>query len=352
MLHFKWLKVKRSVLSYMAKNLSEAERYKIEGYLKAGIKPDEIAKLLGRCRATIYNEIKRGTCTQLDSELREYKTYLADAGERVHNERAAEKGRPPKIGNDMEFVRHVEHMTNNENYSPFAIIADIENRGLDFKTKVCERTLYNYLKNGTFLNIKAKSKQKHEKKRKVSLNNLKGRSIEERPEHIKDREEYGHWEMDTVVSGQGKSKACLLVLTERAFREEIIIKMENKKAESTVKALNSLERKLGAVQFRKIFKTITVDNGVEFLDFQNMEKSVINKKLKRTTIYYCHPFCSSERGSNENQNRLIRKFIPKGYDISQYTDEDIQKIQDWMNNYPRKILGGKSANMLKKELAT
>lgn len=335
----------------MAKNLSEAERYKIEGYLKAGINPGEIAKLLGRCRATIYNEIKRGTCIQLDSELREYKAYLADAGERVHNERAAEKGRPPKIGNDMEFVRHVEHMTNNEKYSPFAIIADIENRGLDFKTKVCERTIYNYIKNGTFLNIKAKSKQKHEKKSKVSLNNLKGRSIEERPDYIKDRTSYGHWEMDTVVSGQGKSKACLLVLTERAIREEIIIKMDNKKAESTVKALNSLERKLGAVQFRKIFKSITVDNGVEFLDCPGLEKSVINKKLPRTTIFYCHPYSSYERGSNENQNKLIRKFVPKGSDISQLTTEDILKIQNWMNNYPRKLLKGKSANMLKKELA-
>lgn len=335
----------------MAKNLSEAERYKIEGYLKAGIRPGEIAKLLGRCRATIYNEIKRGTCIQIDSELREYKTYLADAGERVHNERAAEKGRPPKIGNDMEFVRHVEHMTNNEKYSPFAIIADIENRGLDFKTKVCERTLYNYIKNGTFLNIKAKSKQKHEKKSKVSLNNLKGRSIEERPDYIKDRASYGHWEMDTVVSGQGKSKACLLVLTERAVREEIIIKMDNKKAESTVKALNSLEKKLGAKNFRETFKTITVDNGVEFLDCSGLEKSVINKKLPRTTIYYCHPYSSYERGSNENQNRLIRKFVPKGSDISQLSNEDILKIQDWMNNYPRKLLKGKSANMLKKELA-
>lgn len=334
----------------MAKNLSEGERYKIEGYLKAGLKVGEIAELLGRCRATIYNEIKRGTCQQVDSELIQHTVYLADVGERVHQERASEKGRPPKIGNDLEFVKHVEHMTNDMKYSPFAILADIRNRGLDFKTNICERTLYNYLNNGIFLNIRQKSKQKHERKRSVSLNNLKGRSIEERPDYIKDRAEYGHWEMDTVVSGQGKSKACLLVLTERAFREEIIIKMDNKKAESTVKALNSLERKLGAVQFRKIFKTITVDNGVEFLDFQNMEKSVINKKLKRTTIYYCHPYCSSERGSNENQNRLIRRFIPKGSDISLLTNEDVKQIQDWMNNYPRKLLGGKSANMLKKEL--
>ena len=334
----------------MAKNLSESERYKIEGYLKAGIKPGEIAKLLGRCKATIYNEIKRGTCKQLTSELIEKSVYLADAGQRIHNERASEKGRPQKIGNDMDFVKHVEYMTNVEKYSPFAILADIKNKELSFKTKICERTLYNYIENGTFLNIKHTHKQKHEK-RKVSLNNLKGRSIEERPEHIKDRTEYGHWEMDTVVSGQGKGKACLLVLTERAYREEIIIKMENKKAESTVKALNSLERKYGAVKFREIFKTITVDNGVEFLDFNSMEKSVINKKIKRTTIYYCHPYCSSERGSNENQNRIIRRFIPKGSDISSLSADDIKKIQDWMNNYPRKILKGKSANMLKKELA-
>lgn len=332
------------------KNLTEAERYKIEGYLKAGIPVKKIAVLLGRAKNTIYEEIKRGTTTQIDTNLKEYKIYLADAGERTKQERAANKGRPQKIGNDLEFVRFVEEQTLKNKYSPYAISALIKNKKIEFKTKVCWRTIYNYINNGTFLNITSGKKQKHNK-RKVSLNNLKGRSIEERPKSILDRNEYGHWEMDTVVSGQGNGKSCLLVLTERMTREELIYKMPNKKSESTVKTLDKLEKELGAKQFRNKFKTITVDNGVEFLGQEKLEKSYINKKTPRTIIYYCHPYSSYERGTNENQNKLIRKFIPKGTNIDLIREDDIIKIQEWINNYPRKLFKGKSPNIIKKELA-
>ena len=94
------------------------------------------------------------------------------------------------------------------------------------------------------------------------------------------------------------------------------------------------------------FKTITVDNGVEFADFENMEKSIFNKDKKRTSIFYCHPYSSWERGSNENQNKLIRRHIPKGYDFDDKPHEEIQKIQDWINNYPRRKFNYMSSNEL------
>ncbi|MCK5492312.1 MAG: IS30 family transposase, partial [Candidatus Omnitrophica bacterium] len=65
---------------------------------------------------------------------------------------------------------------------------------------------------------------------------------------------------------------------------------------------------------------------------------------KRTLVYFAHPYSSWERGTNENQNRMIRRFIPKGTDISKISNKEIQKIEDWMNNYPRKILGYRTAN--------
>ena len=116
-----------------------------------------------------------------------------------------------------------------------------------------------------------------------------------------------------------------------------------------VKKLNQIEREIGSQNFQQIFKTITMDNGVEFLDFAGIEKGCRNKNKKRTKAYYCHPYSSWERGTNENSNKLIRRFIPKGTIIENYTDEEIIYIQNWINNYPRKIFNGKTANMIKEE---
>lgn len=143
--------------------------------------------------------------------------------------------------------------------------------------------------------------------------------------------------MDTVIGkAKGKGKV-LLVLTERLTRFEIILKIDGKTEKAVIKGLNKLERRYKK-GFRNIFKSITVDNGGEFMDDIGMEKSCLSK-TKRTLIYYCHPYLSWERGSNENANSIIRRFIPKGSIIDNYSDSQIDFIQNWINNYPRKILG-------------
>ena len=81
------------------------------------------------------------------------------------------------------------------------------------------------------------------------------------------------------------------------------------------------------------------DNGAEFSDWEGMEKSRRNKKIPRTKIYYCHAYRSCERGSNENQNRMIRRFFPKGTNFDNVSKNAIKEVQKWMNDYPRKILG-------------
>lgn len=107
--------------------------------------------------------------------------------------------------------------------------------------------------------------------------------------------------------------------------------------EKSGQALDRLERAYGKRKFKEIFKTITVDNGVEFADYENLIK------YDRTKIYYCHPYCSGERGSNENQNKLVRRWIKKGDDIGKFTKQDIRKINDWINQYPRKMFKGLSS---------
>ena len=174
-----------------------------------------------------------------------------------------------------------------------------------------------------------------------------GTSIEHRPVDIDTREEFGHWEMDSVMGQQGKSKNALVVLTERKTRYEKIFKVKDHTAASVVKCINSLERKWGRL-FSDIFKTITVDNGTEFADCEGIEKKD-KKGKKRTEVYYCHPYCSSERGSNENQNRMIRRHIPKGTNFDRKTKKDIQKVEDWLNNYPRPMFGGRSSQELYEE---
>ncbi len=209
--------------------------------------------------------------------------------------------------------------------------------------------MYNYIDKGIFVNISNKDlpvkklgeARKYNKVRKVALNNTKGRSIEERPGEVEKREDYGHWEMDSVESGKG-SKACLLVLTERKSREELIFKLDAKTQENVVAALDHLENELGE-RFSRIFKSITMDNGSEFLSGSLIERSIRLPDKQRTTVYYAHPYSAWERGSNENANKLIRRFIPKGADINDYTDDDIKLIEHWINNYPRRIFGYKTS---------
>ena len=245
-------------------------------------------------------------------------------------------------------------------YSLEAILLHIKTHKLKFKTNVCLNTLYSYVDKGLFLNITnkhlpVKCNRKKRNLRKISTvarNNLKGRSIEERAKSIMKRRYYGHWEMDTVVGCQGGNKDCLLVLTERKTRFEYIFKIPDKSQRSVIRVLDRLETAYGTENFRQTFKTITMDNGVEFLDMAGVERSATSPDARRTVAYYCHPYCSFERGSNENLNKMIRRHIPKGADIAEYSEEDVMRIQDWINDYPRAIFGGLSAReMLQKEQA-
>ena len=85
-------------------------------------------------------------------------------------------------------------------------------------------------------------------------------------------------------------------------------------------------------------------DGVEFSDYAGMEKSIF--KGQRTKLYYCHPYSSYERGTNERLNREIRRKIPKGSDLRDYSQNDIQSLEDWLNDYPRQILSFATPNEL------
>ena len=200
------------------------------------------------------------------------------------------------------------------------------------KTKLDEKistsTIYYQINKGFFrlkrsvLNYARKRKKKE--KEEVKRVRILGKTIEERPKEINNREEVGHYEIDTVILRKEKEQ-CLLTLTDRKSRYEIIRLIEDK----TVKSVN---RALKEVLKEYKIKSITADNGLEFARLYEV--------FDYEKIYYAHPYSSYERGSNENYNRLIRRILPKG--TKNTTQQRVAFIENWINNYPKKLFNYKT----------
>lgn len=333
------------------KNLTFTQRLQIETLYNAKKTKKEIAQILGLHLCTIYRELKRGAYVHANKHdtfwygvrIEKQVRYSAQISQDRYNALCSAKGRPLKLGKDFAFVDYIEKRVVKDKISACAVLGEIKYKNMQFDTNISKTTLYRYIEMGLFPHIKLEKRKKEYKKIKIKRA-PKGTSIERRPKEIKQRNSFGHWEMDCVC---GNTKPALLVLSERLTRKEIIFKMENQKANSVVRCIDILERRYGKA-FKKIFKTITVDNGSEFADFHGIEKSIYGLG-KRTTVYYCHPYCSSERGTNERLNREIRRLIPKSSDISKYSVQDIQRVEDWVNNYPREIFNYATSSELFKE---
>lgn len=350
------------------KHLSFEERQYIE-YLVKKAQPKKISKALlvralGCSCSTIQRELKRGEVKQQSSDLLYYTSYSAEVAQLSYEYNSTAKGPELKIKNDYDFVKYVENKILNEKYSPDAVIMELQendfidpNTGKPFKTKICTKTLYNYIDNGLFPGLtnkdlprEGKATKRKQRRVRSSYRTVGGKGIWERPEEATRRLEPGHWEMDCIEGAKGKGKSCLLTMVDRRTRETLIFKLPDQTQKSVLRVLDKLERKLGRVKFNDRFRTITVDNGSEFLNHESMEKSMYSKTKKRTEIYFAHPYCSWERGTNEQTNGMIRRFIPKGIIICKIDKDRIKRVQDWLNNYPRRVFDGKSANKVKELL--
>ena len=333
-----------------ATHFTLSDRLTLERMIKEGFSKPDIAKALGKCERSVYYEIGRGKCVQRTTEYEFVERYCADVAERKYRDYLREKGPEVKIGHDHALVRRLEELVIDKGYSPGAALAEIRNNGEVFDTVICENTFYNYIYRGDIF-LLLTPEHLHDKDRRHYAKNSKkqaaraprGQSIEKRPEEVKGRGSFGHWEMDSIMGCKGSKKA-LLVLTERRTRMGLIMLLGDHTAASVVKAINSLERRFGKL-FYKLFKSITVDNGCEFQDFEGIEMAH-RRKGKRTIVFFCHPYSAYERGSNENMNRLIRRFFPKGTSFDNVTEEQVAEAERWVNNYPCKLLGWKSAAML------
>lgn len=333
------------------RHLSLHDRLKIESLLRCGVNQAKIAAALHVSPSTICRELKRGTRTYLNGDYLEVTAYIPEWAHEKYRVNLAAKGPALKIGSDLAYARTLEHLIADKGFSPSAAIHEILNHpntyGI-FRTKICRQTLYSYIQKGVFLRLANRDlpfRGTRGKKRRCvrrAAKQARGTSIEQRPVEINTRREFGHWEMDCVLSCRPGRK-CLLVLTERVTRREIIRLMPDHTAASVVRALDALERKFGKL-FPLVFRSITMDNGSEFADCAGLERSVLRKNCKRTALYYCHPYCSGERGSNEKQNQMIRRKFPKGTNFDLVSSKAVAAVEDWLNNYPRKILGWRSSN--------
>ena len=326
------------------KHLSKTQRNQLEMLLKANVSKKEIADYLGVNLSTIYREIKRGAYLHRNSDWTETVRYSADKSEYKYRRMLQEKGSQIKLGDDYEYAEYLERKIIEEKQSPKAVLGYIKKHKIEFRTTISVNTLYSYIRKGYFSRLEMKhlprgKTTKRKEQIRVNKKAPKGTSIEKRPLEIFERRTFGHWEMDCVC---GPTKQSLLVLTERLTRKEIIMPIKTQSTQEVVKALNKIEYKFGK-KFKSIFKSITVDNGTEFSNCQGIEKSIYGK-TQRTKVYYCHPYSSWERGTNERINREIRRLIPKGTNLATLTEEQIKVVEEWVNNYPREVLNFETSN--------
>lgn len=154
-----------------------------------------------------------------------------------------------------------------------------------------------------------------------------------------ERKEYGHWEADLIVSKRERGNDHLLTFVERKSRIGYIVRVKSKKCFEINLAIHHLVKSENL-----LVKSIAIDNGIEFA-----RMGFLGKWLK-CKIYYCQPYASYQRGSNENFNSLVRRALEKGTNFSLITDKEIKQIQDSINNMPRKIHGWKPSNEMINEI--
>lgn len=317
-------------------------RIQLAALVKAGHSKREMAAILGCHLSTIYRELKRGHCLQLDTHLRTYYTYSYELADIKSTQARSNCGVSLKITGNVALADFLRQRIVVDRYSPAAVSAELRCSDLGYLSK---DTIYRYIHRHVLddlhpRHLPEKGIRKHPRKStfkiRDSLHKL-GTSIDCRPAAVSDRETFGHWEMDTVIGKSKGTDQAFLVMTERLTSAELVFKLHTKEAASVVSVVDHLSRHC---KFPEIFRSITMDNGTEFSRSDRLEFTKNGKR--RTYCYYCHPYCSSERGINENANRLIRRWYPKGMSLASVTGSDCLRLSQWMNTYPRKRLGWKT----------
>lgn len=311
------------------KHLSIWEREKIQELLWQKKSIRHIASILERSPSSINREINRNIPLK-------YRYTPRLANERALKKRKS-RGRKLRLKNG--FIRRyvVSHLR--MGYSPEQVAGRLS---LEYpKEKISHEAIYqyiyyniksDYIKNGN-IDLRIYLKRRHKRREKKGMRKgqrifkHKGVSIEKRPKYIEKRKSIGHWEGDSMISR--KSKVGLNTLVERKTGLVLISKIQNKNMEETSNVVINRLKNIPC-------KTLTLDNGTENFGYEEIQKEL------KISCYFAHPYCSGERGTNENTNGLIRYYLPKGTDFANISNETIKAIENTLNNRPRKRLGWKT----------
>ena len=327
----------KSIITRHYHQLTGEQRGEIEALHDAGYTNAAIARQIHCYRSTVGRELKRGSVQQRDSSYFFYTHYFSQTAQILHQKRRQRCHRRTLLGRDQFFFKLLTKRIK----AHFDADSVDEFRGYfkrHFPNHPCPSTptIYRYIDRGRLdiANIDLPQKLSRRLKKHHGSSHARqpvkhlGNSIEQRPKRVNKRQEPFHWEGDLVKGVRRRNQPALMTLTERVTRFEIVIQIPNYRANTCRLALQRV------VNYHpEWFKSITFDNGSEFSQLA---------KIRRTKIYFAHPYSPWERGSNENCNQLLRQFYPKGKPINPslvYLHESVQAI----NNKPRKILNYQTA---------
>lgn len=335
------------------KHLTKDQRVKIETLInlkdedgKRMYTNTEIANIIGVHKSTISRELKNRIKSKIVVRTGRIinKPYNAiDANNDYIYKRAFSKAQY-KLESHPKMAQFIVDKIKNDKWAPDVIVGYMKlhhyfNR--DGYCSITTPTVYNAIRHGVIdATIEDTRRMKYDPKYEYHDENelsesKREYSIDKRPDYVDKRLVFGHFELDTVVSTRDGVHECLMTLTERKTKFEMIFKLRAKTSQEVVDKFNQLKSFLKKY-YNRLFKSITTDNGSEFSKFLEIIKD------SKTQIYFCHPYCSGEKGTNERHNGIIRYFIPKGDLIENYSTKQINDIANWMNNYPRKILDYKT----------
>lgn len=324
-------------------HLRAEERGAIQHLKKLGYSNRAIAKELNCSPSTVGYELKRGMIGY--SGRGRKPCYSAKRGAKVYQSNRSHCKRPNKHFTDTAFIHWMVEMVHLHKWSFDTCVGRAKLLNLfPPHTIPCTKTLYNLLWRGKlpitlFALPEVLSRRAHGKPRIPKRHN--GKSIDERPVEVSQRTTFGHWESDTVVGRKKKGESAAFSIVERLTGYYLTIRIQGKTSDGIADAMQQLNNEFGE-HFSQVFRTITTDNGSEFADFANMESL-------GTGIYFAHPYSSWERPVNERSNRLLRRFLPKGVSMNNYTDEQILMFSDEINAMPRKRLGYRTPEELFEE---
>lgn len=278
-----------------------------------------VGRQLGRSPSTILREIQR------NRPQRGCQVYLPHKAQERANQ-THKKSHKNKRLRSFSLQHDIEALLMKK-WSPEIIAGRLKRQGKDY---ACSESIYQWIYReaphliGFLPRTHPKRRQRRFKRaRRVRIPNRI--SIQQRPAAILARQQPGHWETDLMV---GPGSAALQVLLERSFRFIRLKKLPDKTAAVSRETLSMMLRPFPP----HLKRTITYDNGLE-----NVEHQILNSQMKIQS-YFCAPYHSWEKGSVENVNGLIRWFFPKRTDFSTISDNEIQRVESWLNNRPRKIL--------------